>query len=107
MFNFKALFTATILAATATTAWGQRAEAVLYASSDCTGVEHSSFIEMSTGVCYNTGLYAGSVEVYTDGVIEVYAFFPEDNCEGSPSDFSETTDACISIPGSKSFMKVD
>ncbi|KAF7367178.1 hypothetical protein MSAN_00977700 [Mycena sanguinolenta] len=78
MFNFKALFTATLLAAMATTAWG-KAEAVLFASSNCSGADNSGTIGMSTGITYDgTGGYANSVHFYTDGVKELYYFCVRD-----------------------------
>jgi hypothetical protein len=101
MFNTQALFTAALIAATMlTTAWG-KAQAILYATSDCTGA-HSGTIGMSTGVCHSgfgsiprghlliiligtdfvisppggapSEGYAHSIHFYTDGAIEDYEY---------------------------------
>ncbi|KAJ6470368.1 hypothetical protein C8R45DRAFT_1104800 [Mycena sanguinolenta] len=111
MFYFKALFTATLLAATATTAWG-KAEAILFASSDCSGADQSGTLGLSTGVCHSTfinfdgtGGYANSIHFYTDGVDELYYYYPEENCGGSPF---QTDAASVCITGLdiyKSFKK--
>ncbi|KAJ6492070.1 hypothetical protein C8R45DRAFT_1096119 [Mycena sanguinolenta] len=111
MVNFKALFTATLLAATATTAWG-KAEAVLYASSDCTGADHSGTLGLSTGVCHSTSFtyrgitqQANSIQFYTDGVKEMYNYSTTTNCTVTAF---HTNDASVCIEGIavyKSFTK--
>ncbi|KAJ6465843.1 hypothetical protein C8R45DRAFT_939432 [Mycena sanguinolenta] len=114
MFKFKALFTATLLATMATTACGQRAEAVFYASSDCTGADYSGFIGLSVGACYSTFVFPlmlsmngyKSAQFYTDEVYEVYEFYPEANCGGSPNELSEIADGCIPIPAAESVIRV-
>ncbi|KAJ6465844.1 hypothetical protein C8R45DRAFT_939434 [Mycena sanguinolenta] len=100
MFNFKALFTATLLAATATTVWG-KAQAVLYASSGCTGSDHSDTIGMSTGVCHSTSFTSGaitqsanSIQFYTDGVDELYNYYTTSDCTGSASQ-TDNASGCI------------
>ncbi|KAJ6492065.1 hypothetical protein C8R45DRAFT_1096114 [Mycena sanguinolenta] len=111
MFNFRALFTATLLAAAATTAWG-KAEAVLYGSSGCTGTDHSGTLGLSTGVCHSTSFSSGgitqqanSIQFYTDGVNELYNYYTTTDCTGSAS---QTDSASVCIEGIdiyKSFKK--
>ncbi|KAJ6465818.1 hypothetical protein C8R45DRAFT_1106852 [Mycena sanguinolenta] len=90
MFNFKALFTATLLAATATTAWG-KAETVLYAS--------TSFIY--SGITQQ----ANSIQFYTDGVEELYYYYPDAGCGGPANQTTYATKCIVSIGGYKSFEK--
>ncbi|KAJ6465796.1 hypothetical protein C8R45DRAFT_1106835 [Mycena sanguinolenta] len=111
MFNFKALFTATLLAATATTAWG-KAEAVLYGSSGCTGSDHSGTIGMSTGVCHSTSFTSGgitqsanSIQYYTDGVDELYYYYTTTDCSGTAHQTDEASDCIEGISGYQSFKK--
>ncbi|KAJ6470377.1 hypothetical protein C8R45DRAFT_1104808 [Mycena sanguinolenta] len=111
MLNFKALFAATLLAATATTAWA-KAEAILFASSDCTGSDQSGTLGLSTGVCHSTSItfdgstgFANSIQFFTDGVDELYFYYPEDNCQGSASQ-TDSASTCIEGIGLyKSFKK--
>ncbi|KAJ6490031.1 hypothetical protein C8R45DRAFT_1096992 [Mycena sanguinolenta] len=86
-----ALFTATLLAATATTAWA-KAEAIVFASSDFPGSDQSG---TSITVDGSTG-FANSIQFFTDGVDELYFHYPEDNCQGSAS---QTDSASASIEG--------
>ncbi|KAF7373679.1 hypothetical protein MSAN_00578900 [Mycena sanguinolenta] len=111
MFNFKALFTATLLAATATTAWG-KAEAVLYGSSGCTGSDHSGTIGLSTGVCHSTSFTSGSItqsansiQFFTDGVDELYFYYTQDNCAGSAAQTDGASICFEGISPYKSFKK--
>ncbi|KAJ6465833.1 hypothetical protein C8R45DRAFT_1106865 [Mycena sanguinolenta] len=111
MFNFKALFTATLLAATATTAWG-KAEVILFTSGDCTGTHQSPTIGMSTGVCHSTYFdysggsgYAGSAHFYTDGAEETYYYYPDANCGGSGSETINASGCIEGLSTYKSFMK--
>ncbi|KAJ6489393.1 hypothetical protein DFH09DRAFT_1339033 [Mycena vulgaris] len=118
MFNTKALFTAALIAATMlTTAWG-KAEAVLYATSDCTGA-HSSAIGMSTGVCHSTYTvisspggpsiagYANSIHFYTNGAIEDYEYYSDTSCNEAV-EASSGPSGCVSLASNvKSFKKRD
>ncbi|KAJ6465834.1 hypothetical protein C8R45DRAFT_1106866 [Mycena sanguinolenta] len=111
MFNFKALFTATLLAATATTVWG-KAEAVLYASNDCTGSDHSGTLGLSTGVCHSTSFVfngitqqANSIQFYTDGVEELYYYYHEAGCGGSADQTTYASTCVENIGGYPSFEK--
>ncbi|KAJ7290513.1 hypothetical protein C8J57DRAFT_1493222 [Mycena rebaudengoi] len=116
MLNTQALFTAALIAATMfTTAWG-KAEAVLYATSDCTGA-HSGTIGMSTGVCHSTDFvivhpggdssegYAHSIHFFTNGAIEDYEYYSDTNCNNAVQD-SSAASVCVSLTsGVKSFKK--
>ncbi|KAJ6560313.1 hypothetical protein B0H19DRAFT_1376102 [Mycena capillaripes] len=116
MFNTQALFTATLIAATMLTpAWG-KAQAVLYATSDCTG-GHSGTIGMSTGVCHSTEFvipggdssegYAHSIHFYTDGAVEDYLYYIDTDCNES-TEASSGPSGCVSLAsGVKSFKKRD
>ncbi|KAJ7887842.1 hypothetical protein B0H14DRAFT_3430462 [Mycena olivaceomarginata] len=118
MFNTQALFTAALIAATMlTTAWG-KAQAILYATGDCTGA-HSGTIGMSTGVCHSTDFvisppggapsegYAHSIHFYTDGAIEDYEYYSDTNCNHAVQS-SRGASGCVSLASNvKSFKKKD
>ncbi|KAF7350786.1 hypothetical protein MSAN_01640000 [Mycena sanguinolenta] len=106
MFNFKALFTAILLAASATTAWG-KAEAILYANASCTG-GHSPTIGLHTGDCHSTlinGTYAKSVHFYTNSVPELYYYYTNTHCSGTPAHQTDEGSICYNLPDTKSFKK--
>ncbi|KAJ7883434.1 hypothetical protein B0H14DRAFT_2564842 [Mycena olivaceomarginata] len=117
MLNTKALFTAVLIAATMLTTVWAKAQAVLYANSDCTG-PHSSMIGMSTGVCHSTDYvitfpggnskegYAKSIHFYTDGALENYEYYSDKDCNNIVEG-SILSSSCQNLNSNvKSFMKI-
>ncbi|KAJ7767705.1 hypothetical protein B0H16DRAFT_1716625 [Mycena metata] len=117
MFNTKALFTASFIAATMVAAALGKAQAVLYASDNCSGDDHSGTIGMSRGVCHSTYFtyspsggagsagYANSVAFYTDGADEQYGYYTDTNCQDE-TEASDGSTGCVGLAsGVKSFMK--
>ncbi|KAF8132231.1 hypothetical protein K438DRAFT_1787934 [Mycena galopus ATCC 62051] len=119
MFNTKALFTTSFLVATMVTSALAKAEAVLYASENCSGADHSGTIGISTGVCHSTYFeytpsggagsagYANSIAFYTNGAYEEYYYFSDTNCEDSVEGSDGPTGCVGSLSGVKSFMKAE
>ncbi|KAF8154342.1 hypothetical protein K438DRAFT_1987316 [Mycena galopus ATCC 62051] len=109
MFDTRALFIASFIAATMVTSALGKAEAVLYATDNCGGADHSGTIGMSKGYYPPDGAgsagYANSIAFYTNGAYEQYGYYTDTNCQDG-TEASNAPTGCVGLAsGVKSFMK--
>ncbi|KAJ7579837.1 hypothetical protein C8J56DRAFT_1030307 [Mycena floridula] len=123
---------AVFCALTALTSVSGKADAILYASSDCTGTTHSGSVALSTGVChlavippqsqgpspttsvhaaFVTGIPPGttakSIDFFTGGDQEDYGYYSDFNCQNIVFSTSQAS-GCVLIGTANihSYMKL-